>query len=521
MACALVVALFTWNVSLFHLPGKGFTYFIQIGSKVHDRLLPEVKAVNHIEMVDSEGYDSQWYAQIAVRPHLGDPALRKAVDSLPYRARRILFIWTAWLGGGGNPKRVLDAYSVQNVVCWYLLALLLLRWFPPISWGNTFRWSAVLFSFGLIFSVKSALPDGPSLLLIAIGMACIESGRLWAGAAIMGISGLGKDTSVLCGMALPPPSLRDRGTWMPWLARAVIVVAPLLVWIACLRLWLGHADDVGARNFARPLGGLADKLEDIVSTLGAAGSSDPWFTFYDILGVIGLAAQFFFFAGRIRWRDPWWRVGASYAVLMMFLGDAVWEHYPSAAVRVLLPMTLAFNVLVPRRGWWLLLLAVGNIGIIGSADLLKPPGRETFRVEGPSRLITNPVSDHAVEVIFGPRNWWTPEKSRWEYFRWSLGDCSLAIRNPQPFSILSDVRFSLRSVDARAALVSLNGTLVWQAILQPGEVRQAVIAGIVLPPGDTTLTFRSDRPGAYPGHEDKRRLTFSVRDLEIDLKEMY
>jgi hypothetical protein len=349
-------------------------------------------------------------------------------------------------------------------------------------------------------------------------MACIETGRLWTGSVIMGFSGLGKDTSVLCGMALPPPSRRDRTTWLPWLARAVIVVAPLLVWLVCLRLWLGRADDVGARNFALPFAGLANKLQDIVSSMAAAGNNSPWISRYDLLGIIGLVAQFFFFAVRIRWRDPWWRVGASYAVLMAFLGDAVWEHYPSAAARVLLPMTLAFNILVPRRRGWMLLLLVGNLGVIGSADLMKPPGRETFRVEGPSELIVNPTNDHAVEVVFGPKNWWRPEKSRWEYFRWSLGDCSLAIRNPQPFPLLADVRFRLRAVDERAALVSLNGTLVWQAMLRPGEVRKATIAGVILPPGDTVLYFKSDRPGAYPGNEDERRLTFSVRDLEIDLK---
>jgi hypothetical protein len=353
--------------------------------------------------------------------------------------------------------------------------------------------------------------------MITIGMACIESGRLWAGALVMGVSGLGKDTSVLCGMALPPPSLKDRKTWFPWLLRAAIVVAPLLLWLACLRLWLGRADDVGARNFAFPFEGLANKLQDIISSMSAAGDHSPWISRFDLLGIIGLVAQFFFFAGRVRWRDPWWRVGASYAVLMAFLGDAVWEHYPSAAARVLLPMTLAFNILVPRKGWWVLLLVLGNLGVIGSADLLKPPGRETFRVEGPSALITNPKNDHAVEVIFGPKNWWRPEKSRWEYFRWSLGDCSLAIRNPQPFPLMADVRFSLRSVDQRGAFVSLNGALVWQAVLQPGEVRQAKIAGVLLPPGDTTLYFKSDKPGAYPGNQDERRLTFSVRNLEIDL----
>jgi hypothetical protein len=517
LTCGLVVAAFTWSVAQFHMPDEGYTYFIQFCAKFHDRYLPEVKAVVHHEMPYSDGYDSQWYAQIAVHPHLSDPELAVAVDSLPYRARRILFMWTAWIFGGGNPARVLDAFALQNVVAWYLLALLLLRWFPPSDWGNVLRWTSVLLSFGLIFSVRNALLDGPSLLLTAAGMALIEARRPWMGALVMGISGLGKDTSILSGSAIGPPSPRDRATWGPWVAKMALVAVPLAVWLVCIRFWLGDAHAVGTRNFAAPFAGLANKVQDLVSSFLAGSGRARDVAILDTATILGILAQFFFFAFRVRWRDPWWRVGASYAVLMVFLGDAVWESYPSASVRVLLPMTLAFNILVPRRGWWLGLLLLGNLGVVSSQDLLKPPGRETFVVKGPSGLSFNERTSRSVEVVFGKANWWHPEKSRWEYFRWSLGDSTLAIRNPQAFPILADVRFRLRSVDERAALVSLDGALVWNGILRPGEVRKATIAGIVLKPGDTTLLFQSDRPGSYPGGGDHRRLSYSVRDLEVDL----
>jgi hypothetical protein len=506
-------------MAFFYLPGQGFTYLIQFGSQEHSRYVPEVKAVNHYEMPDSPGYDSQWYAQIAVHPRLKDPVLKKAVDSLPYRARRILFLWTAWALGGGRPGLVLGIYSVQNIVCWFLLAGLLLRWFPPTNWGNCFRWAATLFSFGLIFSVRGALLDGPSLLLVAAGIALIESGRQWLGALVLGVSGLGKDTSVLCGSALTPPEWRNPRTWAPWLARCAVVVLPLALWMLYLRVHLGHGDDIGARNFARPFCGLMNKVQDTFSSY-LAERNYPFVTVtkFDAFVLVGLLAQFFFFAFRIRWRDIWWRIGAGYAVLMMFLGDAVWENYPSAAARVLLPMTLAFNVSVPRKRWWPALLVLGNLGVFASADLLKPPGRESFVVEGPKELRVNPKDGKAVEAIFGPRNWWKPEKSRWDYFRWSMGDSTVALHNPQPFPIIADVTFKLRSVDARAAIVVLEGRIVRQEMLKPAEVTSATLSGLVLPPGDTVLTFRSDRPAAFPGNDDRRRLTFMVRDLEIDIK---
>jgi hypothetical protein len=233
---------------------------------------------------------------------------------------------------------------------------------------------------------------------------------------------------------------------------------------------------------------------------------------------VGLLAQFLFFLFRMRWKDPWWRLGASYALLLVFLGDAVWENYPSAAARVLLPMTVAFNILVPRKGLWPVLLVIGNLGIFGSADLLKPPGRESYVVEGPRSLRINTLNGKGIEAIYGPKNWWMPEKSRWEYWRWGMGDCRVTLRNPMPFPVEADVTFRLRSVDRRGAIVTLAGKPAWKDTLEPAEVRPVSLSGVELPPGDTELLFRSDRPPAYPGNDDHRRLTFSVRDLEIDVR---
>src|SRR6185295_9966545 len=98
----------------------------------------ELRATPHYEMAGSSGYDAQYYAQIAMHPRLSDPEIRNAVDDLPYRARRILFCWTAYALAFGNPAGALQVYAVQNIVCWLALAVLLLRWFPPVSWGNFF-----------------------------------------------------------------------------------------------------------------------------------------------------------------------------------------------------------------------------------------------------------------------------------------------------------------------------------------------------------------------------------------------
>ena len=414
----------------------------------------------------------------------------------------------------------MNLFALENVVSWYLLAILLLRWFPPTTWGNVGRWAAVLFSFGMIFSVARALLDGPSLLLVAVGIALAESKRPWLATAVFAVSGLGKDTNILCGASLPPPGSRNSRDWAAWIARAALFVLPLAIWMFWIRTWLGpgdgHAEPRGG-NFAAPFAALGRKMEEVVS-LYAAGGNSRLIARCDFYVLVGTLAQFFFFAFRRRWRDPWWRVGASYAVLMLFLGDAVWENYPSAAARVLLPMTLAFNVIVPRGRWWPLLLVFGNLGIVSIADISKPPGRESFVVKGPSALRVNPADGKAVEAVFGPRNWWIPEKNRFEFWRWAMGDGTVALHNPQPFTLVATVRFGLRSEDQREAIVEIGGKVIWRGMLRPADASSVSIGEIELPPGDTVLTFRSDRPSENPGNGDLRRLTFSVRHLEIDVE---
>ena len=64
---------------------------------------------------------------------------------------------------------------------------------------------------------------------------------------------------------------------------------------------------------------------------------------------------------RANWRSPWWRVGITYALLMVFLGPGVWGGVPGAVSRVVLPMTCAFNLLLPRnRAFWPLAI-IGNL----------------------------------------------------------------------------------------------------------------------------------------------------------------
>lgn len=511
-AYAGTVVLFIWLCAQFYLPGKGFTYLIKFGEKESARYVPALKAINHYEEEDTNGYDAQYYAQIAMRPWLSNPALRRAVDSLPYRARRILFCWTAYGLALGDQAAALHIYAVQNIAAWLLLAAVLLHWFPPKSWGNFFRWFGVLFSFGLCLSVRGSLVDGPSLLLIAIGMWLAERGHPWWSAGVLGVSGLGKETNVIAGAVFAPGNFGDARGWGRAVQRGLVVVLPLAIWLLVLKLWLGSGGDVGARNFDWPFFAYARKWKEIAAVFktDAAGSIGVW----SALIMIALSAQWLFFVLRPRWSNPWWRVGAGYAALMVVLGDAVWEGYPGAAARVLLPMILAFNILVPRgRAWWFLLL-LGNSTMFFSSDTLKAPGRESFVLSGPRVLRIAEPSGKILEAYFSENEWFGPERSRFDFWRWSRGAADVVLRNPHPFPLIVDVTFDLKSNDEREVVVKQGDHVLWTGDTVR-TLRRVELRAIKLNPGETVWRFETDKPPLLPVNGDLRKVAFSLRNLEL------
>ena len=516
LVCVALVVLFLWNASQFYLPGKGFTYLIQFGQLEHSRYLPEVQNVNHYELEDSHGYDSQWYAQIAMRPNLKDKAFKTAVDSLPYRARRILFCWTAWAIAGGDPTGAMEVYAVQNIFCWLILSILILRWFPPTNWGNVFRWSGVMFSFGLCISVRGSLTDGPSLLLIAVAVALLEMGWPWTSAILMGIAGLGKETNILAAAGMSPFPPKSRKEWGDLILRCLIVILPLFIWIYVINLWVGKGNDVGIRNFGPPFSAFIQKGIDVARS--ALSDIPDQYNKWSFIGMVALLTQGLFFILCPRRDNPWWRIAIMYTLLMIVLGDAVWEGYPGAASRVLLPMMLAFNILVPRGKKWWIVLILGNMTMLISPDYLKPPGRESYTVIGERDLRISPNTGKIVEAIYD-KAWFDPEKSRFEIFRWSQGNGNVTFRNPHTFPIFVTVRFGLRANDDRTVFITSPVFHSWTIPLKKAELSHEAYKHVRLEPGDSVMHFESDKPALPPDNGiDPKKVAFSLRDLEITIE---
>jgi hypothetical protein len=369
------IGVFLSSVAQFYDRQTGFTSLIGFGERFDARTLPAVKAVpRHVDR-QSAGYDGQFYAQMATDPLLRDAAIDRAMDDAPLRARRILFSWTAYVAGLGRPSWILQAYALQNVVCWLLLSVLLLRWFPIVNGRMVALWLATLFAGGLLWSVRSSLLDGPSLLLLAVGMAALESGRPWISAAIFGIAGLGRETNVLAAAPQVRPQEMTR-TWRSIAAQAAqlaVIVLPLLIWFDYIySIYRGLLYTTG-KTLAAPLSGFLWKWQVTLAAFDTQGWNVSRF---GLLTLIAVTVQAAYVIARLDWKNPWWRLGLPYAALMLLLGRPLWEGDPATALRVLLPLSLAFNVLLrecTRADRFWPLLVGGNLTVVPGLVLLQVP----------------------------------------------------------------------------------------------------------------------------------------------------
>jgi hypothetical protein len=496
------VALFLWCVAQFHQRDTGFSSLISIGDMLTDSKVSALRAAPHYVYEGSSGYDGAYYVQLALYPTLDNPELRQAIDNLPYRAKRILFCWVAWAAGLGQPAWIVQAHALLNVFCWLALAGVLLRWFPPTGWENLLRWTAVMFSHGLCMSVRHSLVDGPSLLLVALALRWLEEGRHRRGSVMLALAGLGKETSLLASAGLDFNWRQGRSWWRRALTVALIA-APLLAWMLYVRIKFGPAEDPGLGNFTLPFAGYWEKLRTAWREANGAESVPLYWATLAV--VFALAAQWLFFMLRWRPAERWWRVGMAFAVMLTFLSTPVWEGYPGAATRVLLPMTLAFNVLLPRGARWWPLLLIGNLTVVASGFEFSPPN-EFYVIRGDRGL-------RAALRVVPSTGWHGPERHLKEQWRWSRARAELRLVNKQSTPLRVVLRGEASAVtQPRQLRVSIGEKLLWGETV--GEEPVAMRFGLALPPGETVLIFSTDRPAEKVG-TDPRDLAFRVANLEI------
>jgi hypothetical protein len=364
-AYVAVVALFLVAVARYYHPGSGFTFFIEFPSSGHDAELAAVHQTPHYDHPGSSGYDGQYYAQIAMDPLLRDVAIDQMIDA-PYRSRRILFSWTAYAFGLGRPDWILQVFAFQNVVAWLLLAWLICRWFPPREPRMFVLWMGTLLSPGVLASVRYALPDGPSALLVAAGVALVEAGRPISSALVIGMAALGRETALLGAGVFAHLLRRDRRSWVLALGCVVLCAIPFALWFDYLRSIYRSNVFAAGSNFAAPFAGVQGKITEARREFYRAGLTLPLVV--TIASLISFGAQVLC----VLWacvmsprRSSWVFAAAPFIALAAILGQPVWQGVPGAYTRVLIPLALGANAILaasPRPQWWLIGLA--NLGAI-------------------------------------------------------------------------------------------------------------------------------------------------------------
>ena len=370
-ASGLVVVAFLAAVARSYHPPYGFTSLIDFPVEGHASEIPAVRNTPHFDHPPPSGYDGQFYAQMAVEPLLRDGAIDSALDDPPYRARRILFSWTAYALGLGRPAWILQAYALQNVVVWLALAWILTRWIRPVTARGFALWAGCLLTHGLIVSVQCALPDGGSVLLIACGALAVDAGRPLVATLLLGIAGLARETNLLAADML---ARFGRGSVRRWLFVAgcvVFCVLPLAVWTDYLRSIYRSRVLESAHNITAPFWGLWWKSE---ITLHEFSWRPTLVAIENAAALIGFVAQglWVMWAWVVRRdRSPWTLVAVAFFALGLVSHPVVWTGDPGAFTRVCLPLTVGANVLLARwpdaPAW---LIAVVNLSVLPGVLLL-------------------------------------------------------------------------------------------------------------------------------------------------------
>lgn len=355
----LSAALFVGLVLAKYDPATGFTSLIRFGDTWEDKRLPALQPLPLASAKGSNGYDGQFYATVAIDPLLRDAELNRVLDAPAYRARRILVPLTAYMAGLGHPWWILQAFALVNVACWLVFGGILRRVIGEPSWIGFARWFACMFGMGVLESVRQSLVDLPALLLLTLAVQAHARQRSAREATWFALAALTKETSLLGAVALQEKNLMTGPRRRP-LVVLLSAGLPLALWSIYVGTRFHDPASSGMGNLSWPFGGVLIQLRYSLREL-SFGNLDGRYSF-GVLAMVGLATQTFVVWTRADRASPWWRVGAAYSILLVFLSYWVWSGY-WAVCRAVMPLTIAFNLLLPgRRFWWFWL--AGNLTLL-------------------------------------------------------------------------------------------------------------------------------------------------------------
>ncbi len=505
VAAGATVALFLGLVVRFWHPVYGFTVFFQLDAPNDNLKIAAFRELPVYVHRDTGGYDGLYYAQIAHDPSLRDRELPRAMDNFAYRARRILPPALAWALGAGRPEWIIHTYAVLNIAAWLALAAILWRLLGVSDLRGWLAWTGVLFSAGALSSVRLALTDLTALTIIAGALLAAERSRGNLAVGALAFAGLARETSLLVTTGLVEA---------PWFSRKnalrlALVAAPLALWLGYVRWRVGPAD-AGWANFTWPGAGLVEKWQASLAALATV--TDKPLAWTTLCATLALTVQAAFFFVRPQLGEHWWRIGAVHAVMLLFLSTAVWEGFPGAATRVLLPLNLAFNIIVCRTRASLVWLVLGNLTVFAGLLALRDVPHDS------TELVAQSLGPGTAIVRFGP-DWFGREHDRKHVWLWAKTRGTLTLESRPALAAALRLEFALRSLTPRTVILRHDGRELWRAEIGPSLARHAV----TLPAGGaaiSTLEFSSPAPAvpenSVPG---ARELAFALYDLRLALPE--
>jgi hypothetical protein len=510
-------------------PDYGITRFIVIGHEFNQRGLDVYRATpKYMEPFPSDrwGFDGQQYAQLSLDPLLRDPKIKTAIDNPPYRARRILLPWLAWLGGLGHPFWVLNVYAGLNLVFWLGFAVMMAALFRPYGWAGVAGFAAMLLTCGIIESMRHSLTDFPAFVLMTLAV-MIGGTR---GASVLALAGLAREVSAL-GLAglmeIEPPWLKavKKNFWL-----GSIAFGPILLWMVYIAWRLRMpAGSVSGDNLDWPFYAIARKLGEFVSF--ARKDEIEWSRFYlnyelhALLTIVATLTQCIYLLTHRAWENRLWRMAAVFVPFFFCIGYPAWENH-FTVTRHALPITLGFNLFLAMRPgrrwlWWFLL---GNCFVPYGVIEFAFYGRETLPATE-FRVVGLPPADGSIHPNFGP-GWLDPESNPRTIWRWANDQkATLVLANAQSHPVEVMLAFSTTSPVPRDLRVSagkkltgpghgLRKTVIWSGQIDYW-LKSVRSQKFILPTGETVVSFETSLPPTLRGPDDPRELTFMLAYLQI------
>jgi hypothetical protein len=270
--------------------------------------------------------------------------------------------------------------------------------------------------------------------------------------------------------------------------------------------WQVGPGNTGWTNFSFPVVGLLQKWREGISSVSTL--SDQPLAWSSLLATLAVTVQGVFVLLRPQIADRWWRLGAVYGGLMLLLGTAVWEGFPGAALRVLLPLQLAFNVVAVRTRASFLWLLLGNLSVFSGLLTLRDLPRQA------DELLAQRV-DGIVAVVRFEGDWSGREADRRHVWLWGRQAASLVIETIPPSPIPLRLQFAARSLSPRTVILRCDGRELWRAPVGSQLAPHAVDLPVPLP-ARARLEFSTDAPAVAENPTlGARELGFAIYDVQL------